>query len=132
MTPKLRIEWMPGRYAVCRRGPDADVPGWALASEPLACVTRTDRELSIVARDEAVPAAETAERGWVALRVAGTLDFSTVGVLARLSGALAEAGVSLLALSTHDTDILLVRESDAERAAAALAAVSEVAPREAG
>ncbi len=121
----LSLEWVPGRFAVCRLGADEAVPDWALASGSpgLLSVTHTDRELSIVAGKDRVPASTRAERGWVALRVGGTLDFGLVGVLSRLTGALATAGVSVFAVSTYDTDILLVKATDSARALEALGAV---------
>ena len=60
------------------------------------------------------------ERGWQCLRVAGTLDFSLVGVLASLIEPLADAGVSVFAASTFDTDYLLLKTSDFERAVGVL------------
>ena len=92
-------------------------------------VTRTDRELSIVIDESLVTANVKAERGFVALRIAGTLDMSLVGVLARLTGALAAANIPVFAISTFDTDYLLVRESNASAAAEALNRVAEVSPR---
>ena len=123
----LSLEWIPGRFAVCRLGADEAVPDWAVASgsSGLLSVTRTDRELSIVASEERVPASTRAERGWVALRVGGTLDFGLVGVLSRLTGALAAAGVSVFAVSTYDTDILLVKAKDSQRALEALGVVAD-------
>ncbi len=123
----LSLEWVPGRFAVCRLGADEAVPEWALAdcSAGLLSVTRTDRELSIVAGEDRVPASVRAESGWVALRVGGTLDFGLVGVLSRLTGALADAGVPVFALSTFDTDILLVKAADAGRAVQALRTVAD-------
>ncbi len=123
----LSLEWVPGRFAVCRLGADEAVPDWALASGSpgLLSVTRTDRELSIVAGEDRVPASTRAEGGWVALRVGGTLDFGLVGVLSRLTGALAGAGVSVFAVSTYDTDILLVKAKDSQRAVEALGAVAD-------
>ncbi len=52
----------------------------------------------------------TCQRGWRGLKVAGPLDFALTGVLASLAGPLAEAGVSIFAISTYDTDYLFVRE----------------------
>lgn len=69
-----------------------------------------------------VPEGVVAERGWVALRVAGILDFSLVGILASLTAPLAEAGISVFALSTYNTDYLLVRQNFLEQAIAALSA----------
>ena len=129
----LALEWIPGLYAVCRLPGDADVPTWAGAAGAagtdggrLLSVTRTDRELSIVAPEEIVPTGATAEGGWVALRVVGTLEFSMVGVLARLTGVLAIGKVSVFAISTYDTDILLVKATDSETAIAALGSLFDV------
>ncbi len=129
MSPvRLVLEWVTGAFAVCRLDPSADVPRWALEAggEGLFCVTRTDRELSIVVSQDAVPEGVRAERGWVAVRIAGTLGFGEVGILARLTGALARAGVPVFALSTFDTDIVLFKAGDAARAVGALRSVADV------
>lgn len=91
-------------------------------------MTRTTDELSIIAPQESVPADITDERGFMAMRVVGTLDFSEAGIIAKLTGTLADAGISVVAISTYDTDYLLVREDDQQRAAAALARVAPVEP----
>ena len=125
----LPMEWLPGRYAVARLDPAAPLPDWlpgvdggglAGFEAPLITITRSDQELSILAPESSVPQTVRAERGWVACRVAGTLDFSMVGILARLTGALADAGISVFAVSTFDTDYLLVKETDQSKAAHAL------------
>ncbi len=123
---RLALEWIPGRFAVCRLDPGAAIPAWVVGAGPLVSITRTEDELSIVAPEEAVPSEVQAERGWDAIRVVGKLDFSMVGVLAGLTGALAQAGISVFAVSTYDTDILLVRERDTEAAVSALGAVADV------
>ncbi len=124
---RLSLEWVPGRFAVCRLGAQEPVPEWALVdvSAGLLSVTRTDRELSIVAAEDQVPASARAERGWVAMRVGGTLDFGLVGILSRFTGALADAGISVFVVSTYDTDVLLVKATDADRAVEALGAVAD-------
>ena len=80
-------------------------------------LARTDREISLVCRTEDVPEG-TLERedGWRGFRIRGILDFSLIGILARISALLAEAGISIFALSTYQTDYILVREGDFERA----------------
>jgi hypothetical protein len=116
----LTLDLFDGRYAICRLGPGQPVPNWAWHG-PLASVTRTPDELSVICAEAVVPATvEHVERGWRALRVAGPLDFGMVGVMAQLVAPLAEAGISILALATFDTDYLLVREPDLARAVAAL------------
>jgi hypothetical protein len=120
----LNIARIGGRFAVARLPADAPVPAWATGA--LVSITRTPDELSIVCDDDAVPAEVRAERDFAALRVAGTIDFSVVGLLAALTRVLADAEVSVLALSTYDTDYLLVRSVELERARAALSLVATV------
>ena len=117
----LTLSVLPETLAVCRLGPDDALPPWAGAGE-LRAVTRTASELSIVCRDASVPPAVTANRGWRAIAVDGTLDFALTGVLAALASPLAAAGVSIFAVSTYDTDYVLVQQETLERAVAALAA----------
>jgi hypothetical protein len=83
-------------------------------------VTRRGDELSIVCAEGRVPVAERAERGFRALEVAGPIPFEVVGVLRALAVPLGEAGISILAIATYDTDVVLVRETDLDRGVAAL------------
>ena len=107
--------------AVCRLASDDAVPRWATrASRPLVAITRTDRELSIVLPQVDVPSGVPAELDWRALAVRGPLPFHLVGVLASLTAPLAEAGVPIFAISTHDTDWLLVPRDRVSEACAAL------------
>jgi uncharacterized protein len=108
-------------YAIARCDPDAPLPSWATGGH-FWSVTRSDSELSIVCREEDVPADASAERGWCALEVAGPLDFSLTGVVASLVTPLAEEEVPLVVLSTFETDYLLVRERDLARSVEALVA----------
>lgn len=117
---RIELEWMQGVFAVCRLAPDAPLPEWADASCGFISITRTDRELSIVTLQARVPEDVRAERGWRAMRIAGTLDFSLVGILAKLTDQLARERIPVFVISTFDTDILLVKQSDAERAGRAL------------
>lgn len=116
-----------GELAVCRLGPDEDLPGWATTPGlPLHAVTRTGQELSIVTAAAAVPDQVVAERGWRALSVRGPLDFALTGVLARLAQPLADAGVPIFVVSTYDTDWLLVSEGHLDAAVATLTAAGHV------
>jgi predicted glycoside hydrolase/deacetylase ChbG (UPF0249 family) len=116
---KLDLEILAGRYAVCRLAADRPWPS-APSGDGLYSVTRSANELSVVCLESQIPRGGRTERGWRCLRVRGPLDLGVVGVLAGLTTILARAGVSLFALSTFDTDHILVREADLERAAAAL------------
>jgi|SRR6266542_1040377 len=116
--PKLTLTLLASKLGICRLPADAAIPAW-LAGE-FVSVTRTADELAVVCRVDAVPDGVRCEKGWRCFRVAGTLDFALVGVLASLVGPLAEAGVSVFAVSTFDTDYLLVKEANLERAVGAL------------
>lgn len=79
-------------------------------------MVRTATECSIICEEALVPSTVVAERGYVAYAVEGPIPFGEIGVLAGLAQPLAAAGVSLFAVSTYDTDYLLVRESMADEA----------------
>jgi len=108
-------------YAVVRCDPDAPVPDWVSGGH-FWSVTRSDSELSVVCREDDVPAEASAERGWCALELAGPLDFSLTGVVSALVSPLADAAVPIFVLSTFETDYLLVRELDLPRSVDALRA----------
>ena len=117
---KLTLSVLEGRFAVCRLEPSEGLPEWATRGE-IVSVTRALGELSIVCAEQNVPPGIACQAGWCCLGVHGPLDFSLSGVLASLTTPLADAGVPLFALSTHDTDYLLVQDDDLERAIDALA-----------
>ena len=116
----LTLTLLPDLYAVARLDPDAPVPGWVTG--PFTSVTRTGLELSVVAPHACVPEEVRVERGFRVLRFEGPFAFDAVGVLASVAGPLAEAGVSILAIGTFDTDYVLVKEADIPRVRAALEA----------
>lgn len=106
-----------GTYSVCRLPPSDRVPSWALElHEGFVSITRTPDELSIVCAEEAVPPDVTVEDGWKAMVVPGPIPFSETGVLARIATPLAAAGISIFAISTYDTDYVLVKAPDLARA----------------
>ena len=115
VVSRLTLTLFPDILAVCRLDPDVAVPRWALV-RPFTSITRTPAELSIVCLQKNVPEGVRCERGWRYLAVEGPLAFALTGILPSLTGALALAGVSVFAISTFDTDYVLVREADAERA----------------
>lgn len=128
MTARRVLALHPERFAVCRFAPDAPLPAWVFhAGATTWSLTRTPRELSLVVpEDDLPPSVERAEHGWRAFEIAGPVPFDETGVLAGLVAPLAAAGIPVLAISTHDTDLLLVREAHAERAAGILADRHEV------
>ena len=112
--PSLTLSLLPETLAVCRLASDAPLPDWA-AGEFLS-ITRTSDELSVVCAERHVPPSVRCEKGWRCLKVAGPLDLSLIGILASLAVPLAEARIPLFAVSTYDTDYLLVKGADVGRA----------------
>lgn len=104
---------------MCRLPADAEIPDWAW-SGPVQSVTRTADELSIICSADRVPDGVKADKNWQALKLAGPLDLTLVGVSASLSGTLAEAEISILLISTFDTDYILVRADRTAQAVKAL------------
>jgi hypothetical protein len=126
----LPLALLPGTLAVCRLDADAPVPAWALASRPISAIMRTPDELSLVVAESALPGGDDEPRppglkvepGWRAFVVRGPLPFDLVGIFASVAGPLAEAGLSIFALATFDTDYVLVKAADVARAREALVA----------
>lgn len=110
----MRLTTLDELYAIVRLDPDARIPEWVDGGR-FWSVTRSESELSVVCRQDDVPAGASAERGWIALRLAGPLDFTLTGVVASLCTPLAEARIPIFVLSTFETDYLLVREGDLAR-----------------
>jgi uncharacterized protein len=122
----LVLRLLEGELAILRLAPDAGVPSWLNSGKPLVSVTRTVDELSIVCPACLVPDGAACEAGWRAFRVEGKMDFSAVGILAAVLNPLAQAGISIFAISTFDTDYILVRGDALERALTALRGHFEV------
>jgi uncharacterized protein len=118
-TRHLEISLLPGRFAISRLGPDSPIPPWATKGSFFS-VTRTGDELSIVTELSRVPAGVKSQPDWHVLRVHGPFVLSEIGVLAALAAPLADAKISLFAVSTFDTDYLLVASETLSAAIAAL------------
>lgn len=106
--------------AVCRLAPDAAPPEWSLGGSFFS-VIRTADELSVVCEEFRVPSGVHAERGWRALKLQGPFPFSMTGVLASFLTPLSGAAISIFAISTFDTDYVLIKNEDVDRAVAVLA-----------
>lgn len=115
MSHQLTIAIYPMKYAICRMEPDAPVPEWAAGVRFLS-VTRTANELSIVCEEALVPSDIRGERNRRLMQIEGTLAFTLTGVLASVAAPLATAGISVFAVSTYDTDYLLVSDEDLQQA----------------
>ena len=117
----MRLTVFPGRFAVCRLAAGDAVPATLLRAR-LVSITRTDGELSIVCPEELAPADAVCEAGWAWLALEGPIPFTATGIMSSLLAPLADARVGIFALSTYDTDAILVKQ---EQLAAALAALRQ-------
>jgi hypothetical protein len=118
----MDLDVLPGRLALCRLPASAAIPPWTEAARRFLTISRTPGELSIIADAEVVPPGAAVLEDFRALRVRGPLPLDAVGIVAALAGPLAEAGVAIFPIATHDTDYLLLRESDLPVASRALEA----------
>lgn len=115
MSKKLQLIVVPGVFAVCRLGASDQLPAWATQSAFFS-ISRTFEELSVVCLQNDVPITVQAERGWKIFKVMGPLDFALTGILASLAAPLAQAQISIFAVSTYDTDYVLVKEEAFQKA----------------
>ena len=114
----MTLKVLDRELSVCKLNDTRDLD----LSKPFCFIGKTDEELSLVCDTADVPSNVTArEDGWRAFRVEGVLDFSLIGILAKLTGILADRGIGLFAVSTYNTDYILVKRDDLSPALAALA-----------
>lgn len=117
MTTSLSLTVFPERLAICRLEPAAAIPDWARSR--FCSITYTATELSIVCPESQIPTGIDnlkIESGWCAFQVMGTLDFGLTGILAAIATPLAVAQISIFAISTYDTDYVLVKQENCDRA----------------
>ncbi len=111
----MKFKKLGQRLAVCRLGPGALIPP-SITKTSFLSITRTEDELSIVLPEAQADRTWEIESGWQGLKIEGPLDFSMVGVVAKVSAPLAEASIPIFVISTFDTDYLLTKEAHFERA----------------
>jgi uncharacterized protein len=109
---RLPLELLPDTLAICRLPAEAALPAWASSPGPFLTVSRTREELSITVLQRVVPQGVRCERDYRALRVRGPLSPNLVGILLSIAEPLAEAGLSIFAISTYDTDYVLLKARD--------------------
>ena len=119
-TRRFELTLLDERFAISRLAVDAPIPDWATRG-PFFSVTRTGDELSVVTEISQLPVGVHSQPGWRVLKVHGPFVLSEIGVLSAIAAPLAEAKISLFAVSTFDTDYLLVA---AETLSAAISALS--------
>lgn len=116
---KFVISVLPQTFAVCWIDPTSAIPAWATKSS-FFTISRTSEELSIICPQEDVPDNTRSDAGWRCFKVEGPLDLTLTGIFASLANALSNAKISIFALSTYDTDYLMVKQENVDRAASAL------------
>lgn len=116
MSRPLSLRLLSQAFAIVRLPAGAGLPWWAAASEGLLSFTRTPDETSLVCEVDRIPPGTRAERGFRAIRIVGTLPFGATGLLMALADPLSQAGIPIFVISTFDTDYLLIRENEIDRA----------------
>jgi uncharacterized protein len=109
MPHKLKFHQLRGIYSIVRLARDAPIPDWAMRVQ-FVSITRTGEELSIVCRLENIPEHIDTGPRWTCLKLEGPFPFSQIGVLLSFIEPLSKNGVPIFAISTHDTDYVLVQE----------------------
>ena len=113
----MEVAVVPGTLSICRLHATDRIPSWALELHTgFVSITRTADELSIVCPEEAVPPDTLVEEDCRALVIPGPIPFEATGVMAALATPLANAGIPIFAISTYDTDYVLVRSQNLELA----------------
>ena len=111
----LTMKLLKEKYGVCRLAKTELIPKWAQDSNFFS-ITKTSDELSIVCLEDSIPNEIKCEKDWRILKIEGPLDFSLIGILASISTILAQKGISIFAISTYDTDYILVKNKDIDNA----------------
>ena len=120
---QLTLQIMDDCLSICKLDSSAGYLDWAWVcndSSAFISVTRTKDELSIVCPERLVPRSVQAEYGWKGLKVKGQLDFSLTGILSSIAKPLADNEISIFAISTYNTDYILIKQEDIKAAVGVL------------
>lgn len=112
---KLLLSILKDKFAVCRLESNEQIPAWVMNSS-FYSISKTAEELSIVCSEKDVPDFIKSEKDWRAIKIEGELDFSQTGILASIAFPLAESNISIFAVSTFNTDYILVKNGNLEKA----------------
>lgn len=121
---KITLQVLKDKLAVCQLEPNTAMPNWVrFVSDEFISITQTPEELSIVCNQNLVPSDIKAEKNWRLIRIKGQMDFSLVGILKQVIAPLSENEISIYSISTYDTDYILIKDENFERAVQILAKV---------
>ena len=115
----MKLELLDDTFAIHRLSPSARIPE-EVFGEAFFSIVKTDEELSVVCRNSLTLNSEHCHQGWSCIKVAGPLDLNATGILEQLLKVLAEAHISIFAISSYDTDYILVKSDKTTVAVAAL------------
>lgn len=124
-APKVTIRALAGDYAIVRLDPSAAIPQWA-DGEGFVSIGRTEDELSVVCLAARVPSDVRSDGDWAAFKFQGPFAFNETGILLSVIRPLSENGIGIFAVSTFDTDYLLVKQADVTKALPLLKAAGHV------
>jgi hypothetical protein len=116
---KFKLKLIDDDFGIVKMDPDRPVPAWAMES-PFYSVTHTESELTIVCPEKGIPAHIEYDGSWKCIRVEGVFDFEAIGVIASLSGALSQSGISIYVVTSYITDYFLIKRKHIEKAIWAL------------
>ena len=111
----MELKILDNKLKVVKLEPNEIVPEIVYKQE-FYSITKTDEELSIVVDEDVNISSDIVENNWKAIKIVGTLDFALIGILSRISTILAQAKISIYALSTYNTDYILVKDDKLEKA----------------
>jgi uncharacterized protein len=124
----MKLYLLKDKFAICRLDNTAPIPDW-LKESTFCSISRTFDELSFVCSQESIPESIKCNKDWLCLQVEGPLPFDKTGILASLTAPLAKANVPIFVFSTFDTDYIMVKDEDLERAKATLKAEGHTVTR---
>jgi len=112
----MELKLLENKYKVIKLNPNEHVDLEVLSKEEIYSITKTDEELSIVVNKDVNIKSDIIEDNWRIIKIVGTLDFSLIGILSKISTILANANISIFALSTYNTDYILVKDDKIKQA----------------
>ena len=107
----LNLSICEGQFTIHRLSPNTKIPD-IIYDSPFYSISKTNEELSIVCSSTIQLDSERAETGWSCIKITGPLDFTLTGILASITAPLADAGIPVFAISSYDTDYILVKGND--------------------
>lgn len=123
---KLTLSIMPEKLGICHLDKNTPIPSWALEGDSFISIGKTKDELSVICPQDKIPGGVLFEKDWRAFKVQGPLGFVATGIVSSLSAPLAKAEISILYISTYETDHVLVEEKNLEKAKNILSTFCEI------